>query len=356
MTLRKKMITVTPVPKVLYRLLEATLKDGTLTFKATDKEPKPEPASEPLGWHHVHALMLWWFANAEEYEVRARVNIYHKLFYSMADKLAIRVYESNYNMAGNIKESPPANPIPAEEPDIKEKTGCSKNEKSENKNPSDSSETPASGTTGSSNVISEILRERAAFFVNYCHTLFTLQPAEELARVQIVRFVKNICYMTLIVPVFLILLFFINDFVHFLFQTKTPPELIRYGKWSLLFSMVAVAGSFGAFFSFQRRTYAAAARGRILITIIEQPKNLRNLDLIPTTGAVFAIILMCIFIGGFVKGTVFPEFNGPLVDILHNKENLSKLLVWSFIAGFAERFVPDILDKITKREENSSEE
>jgi hypothetical protein len=64
----------------------------------------------------------------------------------------------------------------------------------------------------------------------------------------------------------------------------------------------------------------------------------------PILGAVFAIILYFFFAGGLVTGSLFPEFKLPLDGI-----NVAKLVIWSFIAGFAERFVPDRLDQLSQQ-------
>jgi hypothetical protein len=78
------------------------------------------------------------------------------------------------------------------------------------------------------------------------------------------------------------------------------------------------------------------------------------------SGAIFAAILYMLFTGTFLTGNVFPEIATPaekLKDALPfgafatstgpaTGIDFSKLLVWSFIAGFAERLVPDALSRI----------
>jgi hypothetical protein len=88
----------------------------------------------------------------------------------------------------------------------------------------------------------------------------------------------------------------------------------------------------------------------------------------PILGVVFAVILHLLFVGQLLTGGVFPELhvlaNGdPLRPAQRFSEFFSgqvhgsqldptrdyaKLLVWCFIAGFAERFVPDVLEKLAK--------
>jgi hypothetical protein len=87
--------------------------------------------------------------------------------------------------------------------------------------------------------------------------------------------------------------------------------------------------------------------------------------LIPVYGGLFALVLYLVFLSGFMEGPLFPHFAGPpfsqpipsTQDIAAffsrtypaSGSDLTKLLFWSFVAGFSERFVPQILDKVQTR-------
>jgi hypothetical protein len=73
------------------------------------------------------------------------------------------------------------------------------------------------------------------------------------------------------------------------------------------------------------------------------------------------------FMAAFLKGPVFPEFNVskdgglPFFHFTWNtlpttSEEYAKLLIWAFVAGFAERFVPDSLDRLTTKLNASGKE
>ncbi len=64
--------------------------------------------------------------------------------------------------------------------------------------------------------------------------------------------------------------------------------------------------------------------------------------------------------GGLLGGSLFPAFppetanNWSVIEVMqHTGPNsfadYSKLIVWSFIAGFAERLVPDTLTRIVEK-------
>jgi hypothetical protein len=77
------------------------------------------------------------------------------------------------------------------------------------------------------------------------------------------------------------------------------------------------------------------------------------------------VLLYIVFLSGILgQGGIFPEFvypDAPLNGVsfhdlfngkLANPEAYAKALVYSFIAGFAERFVPNILARIVQRSTN----
>lgn len=88
----------------------------------------------------------------------------------------------------------------------------------------------------------------------------------------------------------------------------------------------------------------------------------------PLIGGIAAVVLYGIFAGGMLSGTFFPEFgyvpqhlssdNNVTSDFINTvadwrpKEAIDyiKAIVWGFIAGFSERFVPNILEGFTKKD------
>ena len=133
-----------------------------------------------------------------------------------------------------------------------------------------------------------------------------------------------------------------------------------------MLACVIYSGVIGGFVSSQRRMQSIPSDGDPLISVFGLDNADYYLFLSPLLGAVFAVVLTWMFIAGFVRGSVFPDFFVSLPNAHHglplfhftwntlpkSSEEYAKLFVWAFLAGFAERLVPDSLDRLSSKLES----
>ncbi len=112
-------------------------------------------------------------------------------------------------------------------------------------------------------------------------------------------------------------------------------------------------GLIGGFVSIQQRIKNVGEEELELLS-----RSWFQILLIPVYGGIFALVLYLAFLGGIVDSPLFPHFSIPTFSVppsMNDMKNLfvgtypqtgvdfAKLVFWCFVAGFSERFVPQII-------------
>lgn len=141
--------------------------------------------------------------------------------------------------------------------------------------------------------------------------------------------------------------------------------------------LVAMLGALGAFFStLTRLSPSKNLSADSLFSFSEEVNNFDNFTFLiyallrPLTGFIAAIILYLAIMSGLVGGDLFPKFVCDLdhppwvegrgcttLDTIFKlgpdiAQDYIKALVWGFISGFSERFLPNILEGLEKKADN----
>ena len=135
------------------------------------------------------------------------------------------------------------------------------------------------------------------------------------------------------------------------------------GKFFFISLVCFFAGTIGGALSLQQRVQKIP--NSELDTIAN---SWITLLFVPIFSGVFALILYVIFLANIVDGNLFPKFEIPheptkgidsryFINLFSNTypaslQDIARLIFWCFIAGFSERFVPNIIGKAS----NSGEE
>jgi hypothetical protein len=132
-------------------------------------------------------------------------------------------------------------------------------------------------------------------------------------------------------------------------------------------TIVIFVGAMGGLVSMQQRFQSVSDEGDSIDNVSKLARRWFDIFSSAISGAIFAVVLYLAIAGGLLAGDLFPHITSPdlkdqpatFVWFLQNTEpekgsDYAKLLIWSFIAGFAERFVPDTLSRFIARRETES--
>ena len=161
----------------------------------------------------------------------------------------------------------------------------------------------------------------------------TFLPARDRVRDQISR---NTAGWTLGTTLLGALFYVVTRFIH-VPHAAAPP---------LTMMLTMLSGGIGGFVSMQGRLQKASPQSLPLLDRIELETEQFSLYLSPVSGSIFAAVLYFLFMGHYLEGTLFPHVDEASLAL---PMNFGGLIVWSFLAGFAERLVPDVLTRLVAR-------
>jgi hypothetical protein len=120
-------------------------------------------------------------------------------------------------------------------------------------------------------------------------------------------------------------------------------------KHTILLLWIALFTS-SAFFSCMGSLMSYLSRNRDIKNDIRNNSFVLSLHLV---GSIFGVLMLLLFLGGFIDGNLFPSFDDAgylrFYHTFTGIQNWAKLFVWTFIAGFSERLMPELLSNIAKR-------
>lgn len=131
-----------------------------------------------------------------------------------------------------------------------------------------------------------------------------------------------------------------------------------FGRNVFITAVVFGCGIMGGFVSIQQRLGSIEDDELDVLS-----KSWASVLIIPLFGGIFALVLYVIFLTGILDLPIFPEFyipaftNDRAVDLPAflqqtspvSGQDMAKVMFWSFVAGFSERFVPQVIRSVTSQ-------
>lgn len=119
---------------------------------------------------------------------------------------------------------------------------------------------------------------------------------------------------------------------------------------------VALIGTIGGTANNYRKLQSLSGVPDAALSDVPRSLVTSRIYLSPLIGAMFALVVYLLFMGGILKGGLFPGFECSTKRFTSYRafsncsptknSDVALAMVWGFVAGFAENFVPNILDKL----------
>lgn len=204
-----------------------------------------------------------------------------------------------------------------------------------------------------------IVRADIDFLMSEIYIRYAMEPVRQLERSVLS---KRLTWITVtgIVAIFLFAL------IPYLIKLYEDEENATFP--GSVFFVAMFSGAMGGLISMLQRFQSLTNDGDPINSVSQMNYGQFGVSISAITGAVSAVVLFMVFEGGLLSGELFPvvstesknhKSSSFLYFFTHVGpnciEDFAKLIVWCFIAGFAERFVPDTISRFVLKKQTGRE-
>ena len=129
---------------------------------------------------------------------------------------------------------------------------------------------------------------------------------------------------------------------------STVPDILQTA------ALVILCGVLGGLISMLRRLQDMPSGSTPLIDTVALNAGQFGIGLAPVYGGIFAMVLYLVFLSRLLDSIIAPTAQAAAFPMFNDATpaataDAAKLLVWAFVAGFAEKLVPDVLNRLTAK-------
>ncbi|HZH29856.1 MAG TPA: hypothetical protein VEY11_03760 [Pyrinomonadaceae bacterium] len=229
------------------------------------------------------------------------------------------------------------------------------------------------GEEKATTIAAEVLRADIRYLLGQFYLHYSLMPLREGLRDELTRLARR--WTLTFITIFGLFVIVSQILLYLLPLRDHKPDI---NKWSFTMTVAVVifAGIMGGFVSMLQRIQSAPNEGDALYNLALLSHGWKGISLSPLYGAIFAMLLYVLFTANILQGDVFPQIaprqdmqtatdvpadtsntqafeSLPFSDTVPaNTKAYALLVIWCFIAGFAERLVPDTLNRLVTKNQS----
>ena len=144
-------------------------------------------------------------------------------------------------------------------------------------------------------------------------------------------------------------------------------SVARLEVYTNIMMMVFFSGSIGAVVNNYYRLSRLSKSNKINQQKLQNPAAILQMYVSLLLSGILGFVSYGLFMSGLLQGELFPKFSKKIGEDYFDfytflisvepatNADAAKVIVWAFVAGFSERFIPNVLDSLVSKSQKSED-